>query len=94
MKKSFLDNPALRFISTADPEPELQPEPERPPAGLEQPPKGYKIDFRYTEKKTKRVQIVLQPSTFSRLKKVAAKGKVSINEYINRAILEKLEREE
>lgn len=92
MKKSFLENPALRFISTADPEPELDQEPT--PAGLEQPPKGYKIDFRYTEKKTKRVQIVLQPSTFNRLKKTAAKQKVSINEYINRAILEKLEREE
>lgn len=52
----------------------------------------FKVDPRYIEKKTKRVQLVLQPSIYERAKAAADDQGVSFNEYIHRLIDENTER--
>ena len=79
-KKSFKDalNPAMQFIST--------PEPEEAPAAPEKPlrasdaPEGFKVDPRFIEKKTRRLQLLLRPSLFERLKARAEAEGLSVNE--------------
>lgn len=82
-KKSFKDNPALQFISAAQPEP---PEPPAPAAPLESPPEGYKINPLYVEKKSRRLQLVLRPSLYERAKKQAQARGISLNEYVCQAL--------
>lgn len=84
-KKSFMDNPALQFISVPEERPEQQPT-------AEKAPEGYKVNPAYIEKRTKRVQLVLQPSLYERLKIAADQAGISFNEYANQAFEEKLER--
>ena len=107
MGKKTFNNPALAFINTpvketkaAEPQPKEQPEEEQTtaadPGQMEapgKPPKGYKINPMYVEVKSQRVQLVLQPSVVKRLKKAAAKKKLSMNEAANTAIIEYLGRE-
>lgn len=50
--------------------------------GPEDPPEGY----RYTEKKSRRVQIVLRPSTYEKAKQAAKAAGVSFNKFIENAI--------
>ena len=57
------------------------------------PPKGYKLNPLYVETKSKRLQLVLQPSLVERVKAKAAENGLSVNEYISRA-LDKATREE
>lgn len=80
-KKSFKDNPALQFISTAEEE-----EQEEVTTGAAKAPEGYKINPLYVETKTKRLQLVLQPSLFDRVKKAAAGSGLSVNEYVHRIL--------
>ena len=62
MKKNFKGtNPALEFIST-DTQEEPQ-ETKQTPATKKEAPEGYKINPEYIEVKSKRVQLLLQPST-------------------------------
>ena len=79
--KSFMQelesNPAMRFIS--------QPQ-ESTQGQITQ-------RFTYAEKKSQRVQIVMQPSVISRAKAAAEGENISLNEFIHRAIIEKLDRE-
>lgn len=91
-KKSFKDNPALQFISAAaDPEPEA---PEQPALiSTEKPPAGYKVNPLYVETKTRRLQLVLQPSLFERVKAQAKASGLSVNEYVHQ-VLDKATREE
>lgn len=96
-KKTFKDNPALQFISSKGaeeeaPTQEAQPE-ALPPIGHGKPPKGYKLNPLYVEVKSKRVQLILQPSLVERVKAKAAENGLSVNEYISRA-LDKATREE
>lgn len=79
-KKSFKDNPALQFISAAQPE---EPAPARP---VESPPEGYKANPLYVEKKTRRLQLVLQPSLYERVKRQAQARGISLNEYVCQAL--------
>lgn len=95
-KKSFIDNPALQFISTA--EPEETPQEEREPTPLqarpaEKPPAGYKVNPLYVETKSRRLQLVLQPSLYDKVKAGAAAAGLSVNEYVHQ-ILENATREE
>lgn len=93
-KKSFKGNPALMFITT--PEPEEPEEPERKEASRtapEPPPAGYKVNPLYIETKSRRLQLVLQPSLYKRVKAKAGAAGLSVNEYIHR-ILEDATREE
>lgn len=71
-KKSFKENPALQFISTAD---EEQTE--------EKAPEGYKLNPLYIETKSRRLQLVLQPSLYKRVKDRAKAGGLSVNEFIH-----------
>lgn len=94
--KDMKDNPAMQFISTPAeeeaPTQEAQPE-ALPPIGHGKPPKGYKLNPLYVEVKSRRVQLILQPSLVERVKAKAAENGLSVNEYISRA-LDKATREE
>lgn len=101
-----IKNPALAFIPNAN-EQKAEEKPEETPIieekkaaadvdqteRLRKAPKGYKINPAFLEVKSQRVQLVLQPSVVKRLKKAAAKKKLSVNETANTAIIEFLERE-
>lgn len=57
------------------------------------PPPGYKVNPQFIEKKSQRLNLLIQPSVLNRLKKMAKKNKTSVNETINQLIIEKLESE-
>ena len=92
MKKNFKGtNPALEFIST-----DTQEEPQeikQTPATKKEAPEGYKINPEYIEVKSKRVQLLLQPSTVDAIKALAKKKGLSMNEAINEAIQAYLQKE-
>lgn len=87
-KKTFKDNPALQFISTAEEEEQ------EAPTTAAKAPEGYKLNPLYVETKTRRLQLVLQPSLFDRVKKEAKKSGLSVNEYVHRILDEATKREE
>lgn len=91
-KKTFKDNPALQFISTAEEEQEVTPEQKAPTTA--KAPEGYKLNPLYVETKTKRLQLVLQPSLFDRVKKRAKQAGLSVNEYVHRILDEATKGEE
>ena len=78
-KKTFLDNPALNFISVPEAEPTAAP-------SRSAAPEGYKLNPLYIEKRTKRIQLVIQPSLYEKAKAAADKRGISFNEFINQAI--------
>ena len=94
-KKNFKDNPALQFISTAETaEPETQPAEREPmPSTTGKPPAGYKRNPLFVETKSRRLQLVLQPSLYNRVKAGAAAAGLSVNEYVHQ-ILDNATREE
>lgn len=93
-KKSFKTNPAEAFITLPDPEDPIQEETKTSQhTGGANPPKGYKANPEYIEVKSKRVQLLLQPSTVTALKALAKRKGVSMNEAANEAIKQFLERE-
>ena len=88
-KKSFLtegENPALSFISAESVEAV-----EKPARPAENPPAGYKRNPEFIEKRTKRVQLVLQPSLYEAAKGQAAELGISFNDYIHRVLTEALQ---
>jgi len=90
-KKTFKDNPALQFISTAGEETEEREQTaEAVPAKA---PEGYKLNPLYVETKSRRLQLVLQPSLYDRVKAGAAAAGLSVNEYCHQ-ILDEATREE
>lgn len=92
-KKSFKDNPTLQFISTPE-EPEEQQEVIAPSRSqVEPPPEGYKINPLYVETKKRRLQLVLRPSLYDKIKSGASRQGISVNEYVHR-ILDKATQEE
>ncbi len=80
-KKTFKDSPALQFISVPQ---EHEAEQERIEQSI--PPKGYKVDPKYIEVKSRRLQLVLQPSLYERVKRKAQDDGVSVNEFIHRLL--------
>lgn len=88
-KKVLEDSPVMDFISGAsiiaeDPEPEKPEEPEsEAEMEAETIPEGYKKNPLYIEKKTKRVQLIMQPSLYEKLKAAAASEGESLNNYIH-----------
>lgn len=58
------------------------------------PPKGFKLNPLYVETKSKRLQLVIQPSLYSRVKKRAEEQGLSVNEYIHRTLDEATKGEE
>lgn len=94
-KKSFIENPALQFISAAEPKKIRQEErkPTAQPKPAEKPPAGCKINPLYVETKSRRLQLVLQPSLYDKVKAGATAAGLSVNEYVHQ-ILENATREE
>lgn len=87
-KKKFNKTTALNFIS---------PESVEKVDGHKEPekiPEGYKRNPEYIELRNKRVQILLQPSIHKALKKKAKAAGTSVNEIINTALKEYLEKAE
>lgn len=98
----FEGNPAMRFITQPQERPQSPTEPaeeqQHIPGGeqTEPPQSEYNRTTQrivYLEKRTQRVQLVMQPSVLDRARAAADKERLSLNEYIHRAIIEKLDRE-
>lgn len=94
-KKSFKDNPALQFIS--EPQNEAETEQftnEKETASVkvkhEEPVKTAevktKINPLYIETKSKRVQLLMQPTLHTQLYRLAKKKKTSFNELVHKAL--------
>lgn len=82
-KKTFKENinPALNFISSES------------IARAEEPqkaPEGYKPNPLYIETKSKRLQLLIQPSLHEKLKKRASQESTSVNDLINTILQEAL----
>ena len=90
-------NPAMQFISppesaqteeapaVREPRPAYR-APLNPAAGLQVPaaaPAGYRINPRFVEKKTRRVQLLLRPSVYEGIKELADMNGLSVNDLIN-----------
>jgi hypothetical protein len=84
VKKSFKDNPALHFITIEPSSPEAAVSDEKSPAG-EVP---MKLNPVYVETKSRRLQLLLQPSLHLRLKARAAREQQSLNNLIHSALTE------
>ena len=50
-------------------------------------PEGYKLNPMYVEVKSKRVQLILQPSLYAKAKSKAEEAGISFNEYVHRILL-------
>lgn len=87
-KKNSFKNPVEAFISVPEEEPVKK---EAPVGGLAKAPEGYKRNPEYIEVRSKRVQLLLQPSVVERVKALAKAEEVSINEMYNRAVAYYLE---
>ena len=78
-KKSFKDNPALNFITTqTDPVVILEEDNLSP----------VKLNPEYIETRSKRLNLLIQPSLHKNLKNIAATRDISINELIHKALEE------
>lgn len=89
-RKTFKDNlsPAMQFISTPEPE-ETDPQ----TGTIEAPPEGHKVNPIYVETRSKRLQLLVQPSLHAKIKQKADREGVSMNELIH-TILEEATKEE
>lgn len=94
-KKSFVnapgmnDDPALSFISQesiqrAAPGPAAAPAPS--PAARPEVPEGLRRSPEYIEVKSRRVQLVMQPSLYSRVKRESQRAGLSFNEFCRQAL--------
>lgn len=100
-KKSFkgnIDNPAELFISNTNTETEEKMKENRKKVGKmvstsngAKAPEGYKINPLYIETKSKRLQLLIKPSTANKLKAKAEQEKRSVNDIINSILEEVLE---
>lgn len=86
-KKDFKSNPAMNFISQSSIE-AVDGKPERPAPAAAKAPEGYRLNPLYIEKKSKRVQLLIQPSLYSAAKEIADELGISLNDFIHRAISE------
>ena len=89
-KKDFKVDPSLAFISQESIE-EADGEKENKaaaPKGKKKAPKGQKPNPEYIETKSKRVQLLLQPSLHKEAKAISKKLGISLNDFIHRAIQE------
>jgi len=100
-KKSFTDaNPAMAFISTAKEQEDFaltQPTKEELEAKLNEEPATksngvpMKKNPEYLETKSKRVQMLMQPSLYNSIKEEAEKEGVSVNEMMHEILKSHLE---
>lgn len=87
--KSFTsdNNPAMSFISKESIEAV-----DGKPEGTGKAPAGYKPNPEFIETKSKRVQLLVQPSVYEAVKARAKAEGISTNEAINTALREYVER--
>lgn len=83
-KADLADNPTMQFIS--DPRQAEAAETAQEALGQApiKAPKGYKVDPRFIETKSKRVQLMVQPSIVAKLQAQAKRERISFNELCNR----------
>ena len=106
-KKNFLDNPALRFIdipqendsgTVTEQAERTSGNAVRSERSVEKKldelraviPEGYRLE-KIKEKRTKRLQLVVEPSLYEKMKAAADAAGVSVNEYVIQAVNEKIE---
>lgn len=94
-KKDFTAafNPATQFISMPANEQQETPQATTEPAQVETttaPPAGYKADPRYIETKSRRVQMLIQPSLHDRIKARAKQERRSVNDMMHLLLEEAL----
>lgn len=89
-KKSFKAelNPAMQFIST--PVEETTTGAGEGVASTKDAPEGYKVNPLYIEKRSKRLQLLVQPSLYDKVKAQAETEGCSVNDYIHRVLEEAL----
>ena len=89
-KKSFKAdlNPAMQFIST--PAEETTTGAGEGVASTKDAPEGYKVNPLYIEKRSKRLQLLVQPSLYDKVKAQADTEGCSVNDYIHRVLEEAL----
>ena len=88
-KKNFnLENPAMQFISTPAEEVKTGKAEAIAPA-----PEGFKINPLYLEKKSRRLQLLMKPSIYEKLKARADREGNSVNDVVNNLIEEALKGE-
>ena len=81
--KDQLEEPAvMKFIS--------KPAQDTAQHKKEELPAGYKLDRRYVETKSKRLQVLMQPSVFAKLKARAESEGLSVNEMLNSILISAL----
>lgn len=83
-KKNFSENPAMQFITPGNLPDEAQSDSQN------SVPDGYKINPMYIETKTKRVQLVMQPSLYEKAKAAADDKGLSFNSYVHQVLEEAL----
>ena len=90
-KKSFKNelNPALQFISSATEETYEARTEAREPA-----PAGYKVDPKYIETKSKRLQLLIQPSLLDALKRTAKAEGRSVNDLVHTILVDAMREEQ
>lgn len=94
-EKDFI-SPAAQFFDKAEETTEPAAETAADPDGADTapavlvPPEGYRVDPRFIEKKSQRVQLVMQPSLYKRAQRAAKKQKISFNELIHQLLNEYL----
>ena len=98
-KKTFKGNPALQFITaTGDDQDSGKPtraEPEPPHSEPEEPPRVTAPQhIRKSERRPRRVQLVMQPSVYERIKEYAAADGNSLNDYIHLLLEEEITRKD
>ena len=54
-------------------------------------PDGYKINPEFIEKRTKRIQLIMQPSVYNAAKNKAEQNGMSFNEYVHKIIIADLD---
>lgn len=86
--KSFKSqlNPAMKFI-TQQPEELTQPK-------AAEAPEGYKVNPLYIETKSRRLQLLVQPSLHDKIKARANASGRSVNEYIHSILEEAMKEDE
>ena len=84
-KKTFKAdfNPAMQFIST----------PTETETKREEAPEGYKVNPLYIEKRSKRLQLLIQPSLYGKLKSKADREGDSVNDTLHKILEESLKEE-
>lgn len=93
MSKSFKNNPALDFINTQiEGQQEVTPKGEYKTYKREDAP-APKASIGEQETKTRRVQLLLQPSVYTTTKELARLAGTSFNDYVNSLLRENAERE-